>query len=207
MPRPISPSTFETFEAGTGSDLFKVEDDGTWINEGDSTTWDDVVNSLIGRRLYSNVGSIDYDYNENAILFSDDGDISDINDRVVFNLQYPHSAKENGTMNLHIHWTQENATDIEFTVQYRIQSNGNAKTTTWTTATSNSNTNNVFTYTSGILNQITKLVDIDMTGAGISATVQFRFTRSDNNGGVVMGTFVDAHVERDMNGSRGEFIK
>lgn len=200
-------SLIDPLEIGSNGNTTTFEEDGTWQNKGDSTVWDDVVNSLIGRRLYSNQGTIDYDYNENAILFSDGGDITDRNDRVVFNLQYPHSAKEDGTMNLHIHWTQENTTDIEFTVQYRIQSNGALKTTAWTTAISSSNTNNVFTYTAGTLNQITKLVDVDMAGAGISATVQFRMTRSDNNGGTIMGTFVDAHIERDMNGSREEFVK
>lgn len=187
--------------------FFEIESDGTTAKRGEATVWDDVVNSLIGRRLYSNQGTIDYDYNENAILFSDDGNISNINDRVVFNLQYPHGAIANGTMNLHIHWTQEDTTDIGFTIQYRIQSNGNAKTTTWTTVTSSSLTDSVFTYTSGILNQITNLAVIDMTGAGISATVQFRMTRSDSNGGTIMGTFVDAHVERDTEGSRQEFVK
>lgn len=199
----------EPFNIGqeANGNYLKIEEDGTWVNEGDGSTWDDIVNSLIGRRLYSTQGTIDYDYNENAMILSDDGDINNINDRVVFNLQYPHRSKSIGTMNLHIHWEQANAINREFTVQYRVQSNGQPKTTSWTSIVSNSNVNSVFSYTSGTINQITRLVDVDMIGAGISATVQFRLTRSDSNGGTILGTFVDAHVESDMSGSREEFVK
>lgn len=201
--------TFNTSKTGDvpGGDYLEVEPDGTWKNKGNGTTWDDIVNSLVGRRLFSNVGTIDYNYNENAIKMQPNGDINDRNDRVIFDLQYPHAAIVDGRMNLHIHWFQENANRIEFTVQYRIQKNGQPKTSVWAEIIANSDDHNVFTYVSGALNQITELVSVDMAGAGISATVQFRITRSDSTVGDILATFVDSHIERDMGGSHQEYVK
>ncbi len=198
---------FRNFGVGLGVNRTKIEQDGTIQMEGSATVWEDVIGSLIGRTLSAVLGTVDYNWGENSISFSDDGDIDTENDCVVFNFQYPHGAKAGGTMNLHIHWEQTDSTDREFTTKYRIQGNGVAKTTTWTTVAKGTNANNVFEYTSGTLNQITKITDIYMTGAGISSTVQFKFTRSDSAGGVILGTFIDAHVEMDTIGSRTEFSK
>ena len=208
FPIPPNPS-FQTSKTGDviSGNYFEVEPDGTDVKHGDATVWDDIVNSLVGRRLYSNTGTIDYDYEENAIKMQNDGDINDRNDRVIFDLQYPHAATADGKMNLHVHWHQINTDKIEFTVQYRIQKNGQAKTAPWIEVISNSDDNSVFPYVSGIFNQITELASVDMTGAGISATVQFRFTRSDSTASDILATFVDAHVERDMGGSRQEYVK
>lgn len=195
---------FGDFEAGNYLD---IEEDGTLVNIGAGSTWDDLVNSLVGRRLFSNTGTIDYDYYENAIKMQPNGNISSTSDRVIFDLQYPHAAVVDGAMNLHVHWFQETSNKIEFTVQYRIQKNNQPKTTAWTQVISNSDDDSAFTYTSGTLNQITNLASVDMTGAGISATVQFRFTRTDSTSGNILATFVDAHIERDMIGSREEFVK
>lgn len=189
-------------------DYTEIENDGTSQAKGDATCWDDLRGSLIGRRLSSTPGTLDYDWEENSIVMSPNGDISSADDRAVFNYQYPHAAVEDGVMNLHVHWTQPNATVRTFTVQYRIQKNGAEKVTAWTTVNTDSGgVNDAFPYVSGSLNQITRIVDIDMTNAGISATVQFRFTRSDSNAGDIEATFVDAHVELDMLGSRSEFVK
>lgn len=192
---------------GNGANRTKIETDGSLAFEGDSTTWEDIQTSLIGRRLYSSAGSIDYDYTENAIVFSDDGDITSINDVVTWNIQYPHKAKVDGSLNTHIHWEQTSTDTITWTLEYRIQSNNDAKTTAWTQVIVDSDDGNVFTYTSGTLNQITKIVDVDMTGASISSVVQFKLTRSDSNGGTVLATFVDSHYEIDTIGSRAEFVK
>jgi len=196
-------------KVGAVEGYFEVEADGTWVNRGDSTTWDDLVNSLVGKRLSSTSGKVDYDYDENAIKFQSGGNIATSNDRVVFNLQYPHACVVDGEMRLHIHWEQPDATVRQFSVQYRIQENGATKATTWTTVVVDTDDGgaSVFTYVSGTLNQITKLATIDMTGASISATVQFRLARTDSETGNILGTFVDAHVERDTHGSRTEFVK
>lgn len=187
--------------------FFEIERDGTWVNHGNSTTWDDLVGSLIANKLESTAGKLSYNFDENTITFDSGGNIANNTDRLIFNYQYPHAATVDGSMHLHVHWEQPDATAREFTVQYRVQKNNAAKTTAWTTVVVNTNTNNVFAYTSGTLNQITKLTSIDMTDAGISATVQFRFARTDSVAGSIEATFVDAHIERDMNGSRTEYTK
>lgn len=170
--------------------------------------WDDLANSLIGRRLYSNSGTVDYDYENNAISFSANGDIDDINDCVIWNLQKPHGARDDSTLNMHMHYEQTDATAREFTLRYRIQDNATAKTTAWTTVVANTSVNNVFPYTSGTLNQISTLEAIDWSTVGISSTVQFRMTRSDSVAGVVLVTFTDGHVAYDQDrGSREEFVK
>jgi len=174
----------------------------------DNTGFDDLTTSLIGRRLSSNAGSVDYNYADNAIDFSPNGSISSDNDCVVWNLQKPHATKAGSTLNMHFHYWQEDATDRYFTLLYRIQDNNTAKNTTWSEVVVSTNTNNVFTYTSGTLNQICKLVDIDWSNVALSSTVQLRMTRSDAVAGAVTVTFVDGHVERDQTmGSRQEFVK
>lgn len=175
-----------------------------WVNVG----WDDLANSLIGRRLASNAGSVDYDWDENAIAFSSGWDISDDNDCVIWNLQKPHGAKANSTLNMHFHYEQTDAVDKEFTIRYRIQDNSQAKTTTWTEVVVSTDTNNVFPYVSGTLNQICKIADIDWSNVNISSTVQFKMTRSDSVGWTVLVTFVDWHVAYDQDRwSRQEFEK
>ena len=185
-----------------------LEEDGTMVAVGDATCWDDLTNSLAGRRLASSAGSVDYNWAENCITFSGSGDITDDNDKVILNLQKPHGAKTDSVTHFHIHWEQTDATDREFTVRYRIQGNGEAKTTAWTTVVVTANaTSNAFTYTSGTMNQITRLVDIDWSTAPLSSTVQIQFTRSDAVAGTVNVVFADSHVEYNMLGSRQEFVK
>ncbi len=173
--------------------------------------WDDLAGSLIARRLESTQGTLQYNYAENSITMQSGGDISDTRDRLIFNLQKPHAMCDtapNNKMDLHIHWEQVSSNKIEFTTQYRIQSNGESKTTAWTTLTSNSDDDNKFPYTSGTVNQITELGDIDLSVSGISATVEFRVARTDSTTGDIEATFVDAHIPYDQDrGSREEYVK
>jgi len=192
---------------GDDSNYFQVEADGTWVNKGDSTTWDDLVTSLIGLRLSSVAGKVNYNYDENAVVFQPGGSIANAVDRVIFSMQYPHASVVDGELRLHMHMEQPDATARQFTTQYRIQNNGSAKTTSWTTVIRNTTDNVAFTYVSGTLNQIIKLAEVDMTGMGISSTIQFRLARTDSETGDILGTFVDSHVERDTHGSRQEYVK
>lgn len=194
----VDSGNYSKFDETTGSLSF----------HGTATVWDDLVGSLIGKRLSATTGKVDYDWSENAITFQSGGSISTEADIINFNFQYPHAAIEDGEMRLHVHWEQPDSTEREFTVKHRIQSNGEAKTTSWTTTVVTCNsTNNVFTYSSGTLNQITELVNVDMEDAGISATVQFQLARTDSETGDITVTFVDAHIELDSAGSETEYVK
>jgi len=200
---------YRTLEVGNkySGDFTKISETGEVRHYGLATVWGDITNTLIARNLESTAGTIDYNFAEGSLLIQPGGNINNQADRLFFNFQIPHGAKSNSQMKLHCHWEQPNNTERIFTIQYRIQKNNQAKTTAWTTVTASTNNNSVFTYTSGTLNQITNLVAVDLVGAGISATVQFRICRTDNNAGDVNATFIDAHIEYDSNGSEQEFIK
>lgn len=180
----------------TGNDSLKLT--------GDATAWDDIQTSLIGRRLSSTAGSVNYNYTENTVDFSGGGVITNTNDTVVFNIQTRHRMLEDSSLNLHMHFEQSDATNRTMTVRYRIQDNGSAKTATWTTVTADTD-DSVFTWSSGTLNNILPITSIDLTGIGISAIVQIQMTRTDANGGTLPVTFVDAHFQADSLGSNDEY--
>lgn len=180
----------------TGNDSLKLT--------GDATAWDDIQTSLIGRRLASSSGTVAYNYTENTVDFSGGGTITNINDTVVFNLQTRHATLEDSSLHLHMHFAQSDATVRTMTVRYRIQDNGEQKTTAWTTVTADTD-DAVWTWTTGTLNNILSLATIDLTGVGLSAVVQIQATRSDSNGGLLPVTFIDAHYEIDSLGSNNEF--
>ena len=176
--------------------------------------WDDITTSLIGRRLNSVVGTVNYNYAENSVTFSPNGDVTDTDDTIVFNIQKPHRMQDTGVFKFHVHWWQafDGVISPTFSFRYRIQSNGAAKTTAWTTVgVTSSVSNEVFARPTGageVINQITRLADIDLSAAGLSATVQFQFTRSDANAGDIDVTFLDAHYPSDQErGSRQEYVK
>lgn len=191
---------------GGEANYTEFETDGTPVQRGDATLWDDLTGSLIARRLESTAGRLQYDYEENAIIMQNNGTLGTISDTLVFNFQKPHGAKVASEMRLHIHWEQVSSNNIVFSGRYRIQSNGEAKSTAWTNFSADTS-DNIYSYSSGTLNQITQLVNVDMTTSGISATIQFQLARTDGTTGDINATFIDAHIERDNNGSRTEFEK
>ena len=192
---------------GSGANRSKFEEDGTLKFEGDATVWDDVVGSLIGKNLSDNTGSVDYNWVENTITFAPNGDIDTSADLVNFNVQIPHGTKLNSIADLHLHWEQIDDVPREFTVRHRIQNNGQAKTIAWTESIVSTATDAKFAYSTGILNQISDLVDIDLNGIGISSVIQFQVTRTDAIAGDIEVTFMDVHVEKDTIGSRLEYVK
>jgi hypothetical protein len=175
--------------------------------------WDDLAASLIGKRLSSAAGTVDYDYSESAVKFQVGGTVTNANDVVGWNNQKPHGVCEDCVFKLHIHWEQDfdGVLSPTWTYQYRVQDNGGMKTTAWTTVSVTSAAGNeVFdrpTATGEVVNQITMLGDIDTSASPLSSTVQFRLTRSDSTTGDVLATFVDSHVNYDQRGSRQEYVK
>jgi hypothetical protein len=192
---------FRPLDTGV-SVVYNVEQpQGVYLGRG----WDDLVTSLIGLTLNSVIGTVQYNYTENTITMQPNGDVSDNNDVVNFNLAYPHSAEPEGELRLHVHWEQPNATNRTFTLQYRVQPNGQAKQTVWSTLTANSNIDSKFPYVSGTLNQVTTFPAISLTNAGLSPTIDFRLTRSDANADNIEVKFVDAHIFIVSAGSAQEF--
>lgn len=187
-----------------------IKSDGSLRKIGTAKVFEDIIGDVMSKRLLSTTGRVDYDYDENAIVMQPGGDITDAKDRIQWNVQIPHGAVigANSFFQLHFHWWQADTTKRIITLQYRIQNNGEAKNTTWTTITvDTADTDDIFTYSSGILNQITTFAEIDITGCNISSTIQFKMARTDSETGDLNITFVDAHVGIDSDGSIDEWSK
>lgn len=182
----------------------------------DDSVYEDKAYPLIGRRLSANAGTADYDWDELAVEFAASGDMTDNADLVGFNAELPHQAKVDGKIYPHLHWWQVSTNDVVFELDYRVQDNDEAKTTAWTRMYARANGDSAFIYSTGTTNQITRFNSandgtgdyfIDLTGVGISATLQFKMTRTDATAGTVSVMFFDFHYEIDDLGSRDEFVK
>jgi len=196
-----------TIGDGGTTDYSEFETDGTYVAHGAATVWEDIQSSLIGRRLASVSGGVAYNYANNTVTFDPNGDETNVNDSVQFNLQLSHKTKADSDFHLHVHFEQPSDSNYEFTARYRIQNNGSLKTTAWTTISGDYTNNGVYTWGTGTLNQIISLPAIDLTGAGLSDVIQIQFARTDSVSGDIEVTFVDAHYEIDTIGSRTEFSK
>ena len=206
----MSQELFESIKVGDvqGGNYVEISTNGVIRLFGAATCWDDVIGNLVNRRLYSVAGKLAYNYANNSITASPSGDIEDVDDCLIDNIQIPHAAKADGVIRQHIHWEQPDAKSYIWTRRYRMQSNGQAKVTDWVTDTAEANSSDdLITYVSGTLNQITRFPDIDITDAGISATFQTRIARTDSETGDVEMVFLDTHMELDSFGSDYEFVK
>jgi hypothetical protein len=182
-----------------------------------SSAWKDMIADLFGKRLYATAGTVDYDYDENVIIFQANGDITSADDRVGGNQEINHEflIGTNITFRPHIHWWQQVTSGAVvayvFTLRWRLQRNGQAKATSWNTITCNvgAGGDDVYDFTSeadGLYNQISRFDDITIT-CGLSDTIQFQMTRSDANAANVGVTFFDLHGQVDSNGSDSEISK
>jgi len=174
-----------------------------------NTVWNDMIMDLFGRRLSSTSGKVAYDYDENVIKFDSGGSITNSADRVGGNQEINHEYKSgNIILKPHIHWFQDAATKFVITMRYRVQINGQAKTTEWTTTTLVANDgDDIWEYPgSGTLNQITSFPNISVN-VGVSDTIQIQMTRTDNLGGDMSIYFFDLHGEIDSLGSAKEYQK
>ncbi len=191
-----------------GGNYTAFETDGTMERNGAATCWEDMVTSLAGKKIESSSGKVDYDWENNALVFQSGGSISTRNDRIIWNYQKLHGIKAVSDMMMHIHFVQPNSNKFEFTMQYRVQKNNAVTATTWTTLTVNTDDDAVFTYPgSGDFNQIVGFAAIDMTGTNLSDIYEFRLARTDSVTGDLLVKYVDAHVEFDTDGSRTEWSK
>lgn len=198
-----------------GGNYTEIRSDGTQRLIGDSTAWIDMVGDLFGRRLNSTAGGVDYDFDENTIVFNSGGSITTANDRIGANLEINHQLKVGSSIVFkpHIHWFQEVATGavtaFVLTMRYRLQRNGYAKTTSWTTVTCTAGTDDVFDFTGeadGTYNQLSRFPDITID-CGLSDTIQFQVARTDSLGGTMLVYFIDLHALVNSFGSDEELTK
>jgi len=196
----------------TGDNGVQVKSDGSLRVVGSAAVYDDIIGDIFSKKLNNTTGKVDYDWDDNFIKFQPNGSFSTVNDRVQFNLQIPHKAVigSNSYLRFHVHHFQYDGTTREIKLRYRIQNNGATQTTTWNTISTTIGPTNGFdkyTYSSGIINQITIFPEIDITGANISSTLQIQITREDSTSGNINAYFIDAHIAIDSDGSITEWSK
>jgi len=217
-----TPDGIKTGDATNNVELNKTQ--GKRYN-GTSTVWKDMIGDLFGRRLLSQVGKVDYDYENNCLDFASGGSISNANDRVGANLEINHEFKVGLSIPfyLHAHWFQEvvshtpdvlDTTAYELTVRWRIVRNGygiNLTTPSWTTITITSGVDNVFDATNlngeEYMGQLTRASEAKTVDCDISDTFQIQLARTDSLGGVMKVYFIDDHGAVDSDGSDEEMSK
>lgn len=197
-------------------DYTEVEADGTIISKGDATVWDDLSTALIGRNLYTVVGRLDYNYDELTVDFSPTARYPEEPIGVV--TQLLHARKTDSDIYPHLHWIQNSDNTPNILVSYRWQNNGEIATG-WTLKAL-LGSDNIFAYIGVGMMQITPFNLPAGLGVGknLSSTFEAKIYRdSANASGLFAGAdtyagdwqlkYYDIHLERDMFGSRQEFIK
>ena len=73
----------------------KFYPDGTMRRVGNATSWKDMVMDVFSKKLNSNVGKVDYDWDNNSLKFQSGGLITDVKDRVQGNQEINHELVSN----------------------------------------------------------------------------------------------------------------
>jgi hypothetical protein len=185
-----------------------------------SPVYDDLRFPLTGRNIDVVSGRLDFDYYNGTVTFAANARF-DLAETISFTVQLPHAWKQGTSVHPHIHWVQQGADVPNWLVGYKIYKKG---TTSLALETDFSNhimlphSSNVYTYSSGVLEQITSFGLIDMTGCTISDTLHMCLWRdSANTSGEFAGADpsaivehireFDIHIVKDSDGSHIEFSK
>ena len=195
---------------GTGTDRTKFTDRGVMVMEGNARVWDDHTGDLTNATLTSNNTLVAQNFAEGGVEFSPSGDIDDDDKCITMVVQKEHKVANASSAHFHVHVDQTSGTDdIQFAMKYRIQGNGEEKTTAWsTTETFSILTSNVFTFDGHTsLNQILLLCEIDLSAVMISSNIELKIARTDAVVGNIRATFIDGHFFIDSMGSDQEFVK
>jgi len=205
---------------GRETDHTLLEEDGTLVAVGDAECWDDLSNAIIGARLDTSTGRLDYDYFNGGVNFNSNARYPQ--EPVIIPVQFRHKQKygTGAVLRPHVHWLQLQAARPNFLLGYKKTNQGS--TTTFESDFSNYTLlipdSDVFTYTSGTLLQITKFPEIDVSDVGLSGSVDFALFRDTTNvSGLFAGSdpvatdvtvkYQDQHALFNMLGSREELVK
>jgi len=209
-------ATLEGDNVFTGENSFgdtTFETDGTMVADSDATCFRDELNDLIKSASQNPSSHLVYDYTEGTLDFKNN---CDLNDWALMNVQINHDWKVGSDVEPHVHWFQNQDVIPNWLIQYRWQKECESKTTSWTNLEWQSN---ACTYVSGTINQITSFGNITPpTNYGISDILQLRllrdvanastlFSTTDTYSGDAEATSFDVHIEVDMLGSHGRYIK
>lgn len=182
--------------------------------------WDDLSAAIIAARLDTASGRLDYDYFNGGVNFNSNARYPD--EPVVIPVQMRHRCLIGAgqVFRPHIHWLQQQAAIPNFLLGYKKINNGVLTTfeTDFTNYTFLTLSTHAFSYSSGVLPQISSFPEIDMSDLAISAQVNVVLFRDSANtstlfagvdpvGSGVVVTYQDSHVKFDGEGSRQEFVK
>lgn len=200
----------------SNGDYFNVEEDGTWQNKGDGTCWDEISKSFVGSNIFTVAGRVDYNFTELTLDFATNARYPE--EPVGIVTQLSHARKIDSDIRPHIHWMQNSDNNPNILIQYRFYNNGEAPPV-WTLKALTS-ADNKFAWSGVGMQQITEfnLSAGHGVGMGLSFTADVKFYRDsantstlfsgvDNYTGAWNAKYFDIHIERDMNGSREEFVK
>jgi len=183
--------------------------------------WNDLIGYLAGKNIDVTSGRIDYSYPNGAVAFQNNARYAD--EPVVVRHQIHHGFYfgSGAVARPHLHWLQQHSTNIpNWLFGYRLVENGDSATieTDFSNFTFSVPQSHVFTYSSGVLAQITKFTEIDISDLSPSdfiITVLFRdttnastlFSDVDPSSLVEYATDLDLHLKIDALGSREEYTK
>jgi hypothetical protein len=197
-------------------DYSEFEDDGTLVANGEATVWDEVSQSFVGANIFTVAGRVDYNFTELTLDFATNARYPE--EPVGIVIQTLHARKADSDIRPHIHWIQNSDNNPNILVQYRwINNEGVA--TSWTLKALTP-ADNKFAWSGVGMQQITEL-NLPAghgVGKGLSATFDCKIYRDtanistlfsgvDTYSGVWSAKYYDIHFEKDMGGSREEFVK
>ena len=210
------PNILKTLRVGnvSGANYFEVEADGTYILIGDATTWRDELGPLLGQRLESPASDIIQNLAESTVTFKSSARYP--TDYVSYSLQINHDW-DWSDVELHIHWFQTTAANVNWLAEYRWQVNGQAKVTAWTQLPL---TSMIFTWTAGTLVQINDGSATISAPANVNVSdflqvriyrdytnVSTLFASAETSGLDVDAISADMHRKSNMLGSHEEYVK
>jgi hypothetical protein len=176
---------------------------GEFQMHGEAERYDDLTFNFVGINLMSTAGSVDMDWDKNAVKFQRLGSVSNSANRVQGSETWVHkyrcskNASDLIPVEMHFHWLQFNATDKStIKIRYRITNNGKSyksNNTDWTELSIiTNNGSDVFPFALEVgkdfMLQIT-CFPLQLVYATISAEVELFFARED------AGTF-DTYIKR-----------
>jgi len=196
----------------------RFETDGTMVAEGEATVYDEVSQSFVGANIFAVAGRVDYNFNELTVDFATNARYPDEPIGIV--IQAMHSWKIGGKVRPHLHWIQNQDAIPNILVAYRVYNNGEDVPSSWTLKALTSS-DLAFAYPgSGSIQQIVSfnLDDSVFSSARLSFTFDCKIYRDTANAsglfagadpytGIFSAKYYDIHFEKDMNGSRQEFVK
>jgi len=223
----VATTTGLNLEAGAivfdeSTQTLKVSDGVSWHEIAaipyNNTYWVDILGPLTGNRLDSNSTNYEFDFFNAAMRF--DNNARYPNEIISMEVQIQHYWKLETAAKPHLHWKQQSANIPNWLLGYNIDKNGQAGVieTDFSNYTFAELASHAFTYTSGVLNQISLFPDIDLTGCGISDLIHVvLFRDTANASGVFAGadpsslaeyaSDLDMHIQVDAPGSDQEYVK